>query len=271
MLLSSYDFRERFDSDELLNDLLNRYSRNGVLLLDSGCYESYWYNNNGWKFDKYEEILRKYKYDIFTSYDPFLGISDSIDNKESVYNNHDNYLASASKSATFLPIFHSCSPQGLIDSVVKYLEKDPYSVEFIAVTEKECGITLSDRAQTVMKLRQKINFAGNGQALHILGCGHPLSIALYCYSGADSFDSKDWLRNVVDIQSLNLKDFSQLELLHCKCEACKTTNPVARVFYHNIAAYLQFTNQLTELIKKNELKSYLQEKIGRDALNRLDS
>lgn len=267
MLLSAYDVFHRFISKPDLINAINDYSRSGVLLLDSGGFECFWNNDTDWNFKSYEETVKRVNCDLYASFDPTVRIPEKEeDTKHSLLASIFD-SAAISRSSQFIPIFHAKKPDILVESVEEFLYKNPYSTQFIAVPERECGVSLSEKARTIHRLRQVIDSTGNEQVLHVLGCGHPLSMALYCYCGADSFDSRDWMRVVVDVNSLALSDFSHLELLQCKCEACiKTSHSLAKVFFHNLRAYLDFMKMITELIKNNQLEQFLQSKVPRDYL-----
>jgi len=60
----------------------------------------------------------------------------------------------------------------------------------------------------------------HNSAIHVLGSGDPISIALYTYCGADTFDRLDWSEMVFERNELRIVNLSQLELLRCDCKAC---------------------------------------------------
>ncbi|WP_182212931.1 hypothetical protein [Stenotrophomonas acidaminiphila] len=49
-----------------------------------------------------------------------------------------------------------------------------------------------------MALRKALDDNGRYVGLHLLGTGNPISIALYAWAGADSFDGLEWCQTVVD-------------------------------------------------------------------------
>jgi len=69
---------------------------------------------------------------------------------------------------------------------------------FIAVPERELGEGICKKADTVIKIREKLNTIGRYQPIHILGTGNPLSILILAAAGADLFDGLEWCRTVAD-------------------------------------------------------------------------
>jgi queuine/archaeosine tRNA-ribosyltransferase len=256
MLISAYDFYHLYESDTRLVQSINNYSINGkFLLVDSGGYERRWNDDQKWDFNLYKVTMQKIKTDFYTSLD--VDPSAILDRKTVFKNILDSYAVL--KDSQFLPIFDGTVPKQLITNIEKFLDAHPNFIQFIAVRERDLGVTLSEKARTIYKIRKIIDDHGNDQILHVLGCGHPLSLAVYSYFGADSFDSRDWYLKTLDTKCLLLRDLSHLELMHCNCDACKTTekNLYAKTLIHNITCYLKFINDIQRYIKDEKLREYL--------------
>lgn len=269
MLVSAYDFFNIYSGNPHLARSINNYSRNGnVLFVDSGGFESFWHKDEKWSYEAYAQTVKEIQCDIYTSYDPTLSLPEEVDD-DSIVN---SIIKSGSilETSQFIPIFHAKKPSRLVEIVKAFLRKYPYATQFVAVPERELGITIFERANTILKLREEIDTTGNKQLLHVLGCGNPLSMTLYCYCGADSFDSTDWMRATFDGRNLSLIDFSYLELIDCKCPVCsKTSHIYGKVFLHNLKMYDSYIATLHDQIKNDKLLDFINEKIGTNIIDRL--
>ena len=209
LLISAYDFYNYFKTNLKLVSILNKYSKKHFLFVDSGGYEKYWNRDKSWTLDLYKKITPKIKSDFYTSFDAESSkkINDKVFFSSIIQN---GLIVPASQ---YIPIFHSPKPKTLIKKIENFLQKYPYAVSLIAVREVDCGISISERARTIFQIRKLLNEKGGNQILHILGAGHPLSIALYSYCGADSFDSTDWFSSTFDLKSNTLLDPSHIDLV----------------------------------------------------------
>jgi queuine/archaeosine tRNA-ribosyltransferase len=66
------------------------------------------------------------------------------------------------------------------------------------VPERELGKGICQKAETVIRIREKLNTLGRYQPIHILGTGNPLSILILAAGGAYLFDGLEWCRTVAD-------------------------------------------------------------------------
>ncbi|HXG74088.1 MAG TPA: hypothetical protein VNK44_04660 [Candidatus Nitrosotenuis sp.] len=258
LLVSAYDLaslsRHNYNR---ISKMLTRFSKeNNFLLTDSGSFESYWFQDKRWNFKKYSTIINKTKSDFFTSFDD---IPDShADYSDILRLTHQN----AKKSSKLMndnhciTICHGQSPEQLQTLVKKLTANNAELCRVIAIPERSCGKTLQDKIKTIQKIRRILNHDKAENVLHVLGCGNPLSMALFAIAGADIFDSIDWSRWVVDPRSLNFTDFANLSLTDCMCKVCRIKNmdPVLRSILHNLLFYQDFVLELQQsIILKDEL------------------
>lgn len=269
MLISAYDVFHKYSAGPELIKKINDYQKDGTLLLDSGGFECYWNKDNNWNFQAYTNVIKDTRCSIYTSFDP-LHTTNNTSHADLLSNITNS--AAVSSQGQFMPILHAMTPESLIQVLDEYLRKNPSASQFVAIPERECGVTISERARTILRARQLIDSRGNQQILHILGCGHPLSVMLYCFCGADSFDSRDWMRGTVDGWSLQLFESSHLELLRCNCKACNiTSHPIAKVFLHNLETYMHLMNKIEMLVQEGRLRSFLEERFGSDTISKITS
>lgn len=121
-----------------------------------------------------------------------------------------------------IPIFHAHIPNNLFHAIENFMQYR--DLDFVSVTEKECGSCFLERAHAIRKIRSILNEYDHNIALHILGCGNPISIVAYSYCGVDTFDSLGWGRSLIEQIELRVYDISQLELLKCTCKVCQKIN-----------------------------------------------
>lgn len=258
MLISAYDYHYRLSKNKKIKNIINNYSKNGNLLfVDSGGYERFWEKNKIWNFNMYKKTISKINSNFYTS----LDVVDSSSIKKSNYEKFFKKIIDAGiilESSQYVSIFHADTNVKLVKIIEEFLKVFPYALNYFAVRERELGLTIKERAKTIFKIRSLLNKNGGKQILHVLGAGHPTSIALYAYCGADSFDSTDWSRFTIDIESLGLRDFSHLELLDCPCKSCtKVSNPIIKTLLHNLDMYHAYMEKIRRHIQKNSLKELL--------------
>lgn len=270
MLISAYDYNYHLNKNKKLRNVINEYSRKGnFLFVDSGGYESFWEKKRKWNFGIYKKTISKINSDFYTSLD---GIKKSSYTAEfEKFFRKIISLGSILSKSQYIPIFHADSNVKLITLIKKFLEAYPAALRCIAIRERECGVTISERAKTIFKIRTLLNAQGNSQILHILGAGNPLSITLYSYFGADSFDSTDWVRFTLDPKRLILRDLTQLEIMECKCKACtKISDPLFRTLLHNLNTYNMIMSRIQKHIQNNSLREFLiQNGLSNSFLNKI--
>ena len=107
--------------------------------------------------------------------------------------------------------------------------------------------------------------------LHILGCGNPISMTLFSYAGADSFDSVDWSRWTINPKTLQFADLDHLPLINCQCKICKRKklDPISRTLLHNLLFYKKFMDNLRSNIAKNNGLEFLDDYLDRKILSKI--
>jgi queuine/archaeosine tRNA-ribosyltransferase len=275
LLVSAYDtYRISNEGKTGLLSQLGEFSTQGsFLLLDSGIFESYWRGDRTWTFESYANAVSRVQCDLYCSFDVFPDLSES--EQDFFEETRLRILRSSSVSgrAQCVPILHGLDPRQLVVLVERLVEGYPDGLSILAISEKDCGFTLLERARTITKIRRALDCRNDESILHILGCGNPISLLLYSYCGADTYDSLDWSRHVIDRRSLSIGDLSHLELSKCNCAVCKKEIGAAaeRALLHNLLFYQEFAVQIQEMIRDNSIASYLSDRVGRDALSKIDN
>ena len=272
ILFSAYDFYNMKRADrKLIGAEISEYFRNGsFVMIDSGIFECFWKRDVEWTFQRYSRSVRQIDSDFYFSFDQYPPKGASTDRfiRLSVTKIRSSALISVSSQS--IPVVHGLSPEHLVrvfERVISSLK----SVPMIAVSERDCGSTLSERAHTIRMLRQVLTKRKQNSILHLLGCGNPISLAVYSYCGADSFDSLDWSELAIERHSLQLAHISQLELMKCDCPACsrKIKNPTKKALLHNLRFYQDYGALLRTNIQHGTLRDFLINRVGPDFLNRI--
>ena len=272
VLVSAYDYGKTGTSAQRRAvKRLNDYGRRGsIVMLDSGVFESYWREDPRWGFRNYRNSVRSIDSDFFMSFDVLALTKVTYEEFRKVTLQRILDSSRSTNRSHCIPIVHEKNPSKLVHLVSDLLGRVPRLFASLAVSERELGQTISERCITIMKLRKSLNKHGGG-LLHVLGCGQPISMAFYVYSGADTFDSLDWVLSAFDSQRERLIDRSHFELLECKCEVCKKSriDPSSRVYLHNLLSYQNYSMKLHSMINQGTLLDYLQEVTSKPFLNKL--
>jgi hypothetical protein len=267
MLLSLFDINkdERLHESKSLGEV-SEYSRTGnFVIIDSGMFESYWKNDKTWTLKEYSDTLANIDADFYSTFD-FL--PNLLPKNINLYNLLIEGIGESHKvitSGTPLEIFHGRTPEELISNVGKYASSvENYKNKIIAIPERECGSSIIERGRNIMQITRKLREINEKFLLHILGCGNPISMSLYIYCGADTFDSIDWTSNIFEKNENKMFDFSQLDLIGCNCKACsaKDETYINRALLHNLLFYQQHLEKLQNMIKEGTIKDYVQVYLG---------
>jgi hypothetical protein len=217
-LVSAYDVA--LDRDNLV-PLCKTFRDQGVLLLDSGGYESSRISRYApdkrqerWTFPKYAEIASGDIYDFIFSYDYFLeeseSLSDFLARIVHEFRDHSNIL----DITKLIPVVHIQTIDGksrltddeivaLFSSVVTKID-----CRFVAVPERELGAGLPIRARLTQRIASAIRASANDCSLHILGCGNLLSFSALAVAGAMMCDGLEWCRTLA-ADNFHLHHFQQ--------------------------------------------------------------
>ena len=255
VLFSAYDLHFLPSKTRMkLYEEIKEYSKESIVFLDSGVYEGYWKADKRWFPSLYKESLARIEFDLYSSFDVLPRRNSEDFAKRAI----DSILASKilSDRPGFVPILHGISPDRLIFLVDDFVRKYPDLCDFIAVAERDCGDDVVERAHTICRIRNLLDgedVANRKRILHVLGCGNPISLLLLSYCGANTFDSLDWIKHVIDPKRLGVSDFSHLKLTECNCTVCADAKRpyIETALLHNLLFYQNYMIQIQNLIKEN--------------------
>jgi queuine/archaeosine tRNA-ribosyltransferase len=277
LLISAYDYSKigGKDKKKLIGESSHYLRNGGFIMLDSGVFESYWKDDNSWSFKTYQRVIPTIESDFYFAYDILPERSNKSDTEyfKSV-TSHARRSASLRRNDVCTPILHGANPKKLLALVRQFIHEYPQLCSFMAIPERECGNNLSERAATISEIRRAMDSENLQQSLlHVLGCGNPISMATYVYCGADTFDSVDWNKILIEPVELRIYDISQTDLLRCKCQICQKMRdvPLARALMHNLLFYQEFVLQLQRMIRDGTLRDFLLQFIGEENLKKIES
>lgn len=271
LLISAYDLALLSSNrHKSVNRILTDYAKNNFIFLDSGTFESYWFNDKKWSFSNYKNEITKINSDLYTSFDTVPSIEQSYESvkKDTITNiKKSNNLR---KNNLCLYVCHGQNTRDLI-KLVKYVIDSNFKPEFIAIPERDCGKTIEDKIVTIQKIRKILDQHNSKIILHLLGLGNPLTMTLLTFSGANSFDSVDWSRWIIDRKTLQFTDFSNLSLLDCSCKACTTSGIEysVKAIFHNLLFYQDFISELQEVIIRKEEIQFLKDHFDKKSFSRI--
>jgi queuine/archaeosine tRNA-ribosyltransferase len=272
LLISAYDYGSVRTTGQrkVVGRLSEYYRRESVVMLDSGVFESFWRDDSRWNFQRYRKSVRNIDSDFFFSFDILPSSRTNIDSFRKLTTRSISDSLDITDSSQCIPIVHAGNTKQLLETVAHLVRKNASMFVTLAVSERELGLTLSERGTSITRLRQILDDKGEG-LLHVLGCGNPASMAVYVYCGADTFDSLDWATCACDPTRDAIVDISHFELLECKCDVC--TGPAVdhntRVFLHNLLFYQNYSLKLQTMVKQHTLPDYVQEATSKTFLNKL--
>ena len=120
-------------------------------------------------------------------------------------------------------------------------------------TPKELGQRVVVRDGRVAQLLCGIRCGvGDGSVLlhlHLLGTGNPISMALYSWAGADSFDGLEWCQTVVDHETGLLFHLSQSDFFRQQTAWGEgDISFQARTLAHNLTFYTDWVQRLRQAV-----------------------
>jgi hypothetical protein len=288
-LVSAYDFKDASTSAKLV-DSCKRFSEGGILMLDSGGYESsrirrYASNKStDWNFSQYKDVCEKVNADLIFSFDYFIGAGESANDFaiRLVQHCHDEH--SFVPSGKLIPVVHILSNDGsrtLIDNELKEVISrvaHELTPSLIAIPERELGAGILSKSLKVKRIVQILSTMKTPPRLHILGCGNLLSFAFLACSGAAVFDGLEWCRTFIDerfhlhhFQQGDLFDFADFESQGHEWLANKFRGqyPI-RVAIQNLSALQNFSSKLRAAIESNSVVELIRKYYGERAAAALD-
>ncbi len=253
-LISAYDLITQQNQEVLASALNNAKEGGAIILMDSGNYESYWKEErSSWRQEHFHTALENFPSSAafcFDEQDP------PRDHDEHVKMAFERWKQDQEKSPErmVIPIIHGhYSDLPLLCLRIAELT----GVTMVAVPERRLGNGVIERSIAVQAIRRELNKAGRYVALHLLGTGNPISIALYSSMGADCFDGLEWCQTVVDHDTALLYHLSQSDFFERQTDwANAGLSFHARTLAHNIEFYSSWMCRLRSALQQEKFSEF---------------
>jgi hypothetical protein len=285
-LISAYDVW--LNRPELV-ELSKEYRKRGVLLLDSGGYESSRISHYAretelerWDFSKYVEIAREDVHDFIFSFDYFLKDDEPAGQFTERILQEFKKHADVLDSSKLIPVVHiqtidakrRLTGQEVIE-LFSYLASH-LKCRFIAIPERELGAGITVRAHLVRNIAAAIQENSSTEcSLHILGCGNLLSFSLLAVAGALMCDGLEWCRTFA-ADHFHLHHFQQRDVF--ADPGYHIGNPIAEfiiddpsldyrtsVAVRNLLSFQVFTRHLHDRLGTRRVHEFVREHFGNPA------
>lgn len=249
-LISAFDLATAGQQDDTERLLRTTCNAGALILLDSGNYESFWKDAKAiWTQEAFHEILRAFPYDAAFAFDEQFPPADTEEHVALVASRLQKDREAAG-DRTVIPIIHGAAAE-LPELCARVVEATGTAI--LAVPERRLGEGVFARAHSVAAIRHELDRRGNYVALHLLGTGNPISIAIYAVLGADSFDGLEWCQTVVDFDTallFHLSQFDFFELQSAWVDARLSFH--AQVLAHNLEFYTRWMRLLQASINNGK-------------------
>jgi queuine/archaeosine tRNA-ribosyltransferase len=265
--------------------LCKEFRKHGILLLDSGGYESSRISHYAreqtkerWNFSKYAQIAGEEIYAFIFSFDYFPEHHEPsrtfFERILHEFRKHSEVL----DITKLIPVVHVRSIDGnyrlseqeiaeLFGALVAKID-----CRFIAVPERELGFGITARANLTRHIAAAIRKNSEECSLHILGCGNLLSFSLLAVAGATMFDGLEWCRTLA-ADNFHLHHFQQRDLF--VDPGHHIGNPIAEfmitdahldypatVAVRNLLSFQAFTRRLHSQLRQRSVQEFVRENFG---------
>lgn len=227
-----------------------------MVLFDSGIYEVVWSKSKRWNRKKYLKTLVDNKVSHAFCLDEYVTLKNSRVQPSHIVNDVEKTSKQVNKPI-ISPIIHCKSVEDYVRYCVEISKK--VRPKLLAIPERELGTGLVDIATNISRIRVALNELGSYQNIHILGTGNPLSMMVYSFVGADSFDGLDWCQTVIDYETATLHHTLHFDLYAHQGRWGEEMEMglLTKCFLHNLDFYDKWMSQLREAIEADQKESMI--------------
>ncbi len=253
-LVSAFDLARSADGHKLAQSLVSALEADMTVLMDSGNYESYWKDDQAhWGAPDFHHVLKNYPCSFAFGFDQQNPPVDEGAHVQLVVERWRQDQAAAG-DRMIVPIVH-----GTADTLPHLCAHVALETQapMIAVAERRLGDGVFARTRSVAALRKSLDSMGRYIGLHLLGTGNPISIALYSWAGADSFDGLEWCQTVVDHDTGLLFHMSQSDFFRQQTEWGEADIAFqTRTLAHNLTFYVDWMHRLRQSVRDGNVISF---------------
>jgi len=246
-LVSCFDIHKGRNDPRLRAALKQADEQSQVLLYDSGIYEVVWSRSKRWNRKKYLRTLCDNRVSHAFCLDEYIistGHPISAEKLVKDIQQTSNILGKEIVS----PILHCKNIDEYINVCIETSKL--IKPKLLAIPERELGVGMVEVAINIANIRTALNELDLYQHLHILGTGNPLSMMVYAFAGADSFDGLDWCQTVVDYETATLHHTWHFDLYahQGRWDGMKDMGLLSKCFLHNLDFYDNWMEELKDAI-----------------------
>jgi hypothetical protein len=285
-LVSAFDFH---NEEAEFKGAATSFAKTGILLVDSGGYESQrirrserYYKTEpkpaiDWSERIFFDTLKSMNFHYAFSYDYHHKRGNLDAYREVLFRGISQHLELV--GTRVIPVIHSvdepergAKPIYLSDDQLIQLCLDvakAFAPDFIAIPERELGHGVAGRARLAKRIVDELG-RKNQTRIHLLGCGNPLSSALFAAAGVSMVDGLEWCRTYF-CDPMWLTHFQHEgvlppadELLNPGAKQLLSGNPnyEDRVAVHNLLALQRFSIALSEALEADCLPAVIENAYG---------
>ncbi|MBC2732464.1 hypothetical protein [Thiobacillus sp.] len=253
-LVSAFDLAAIERPDEAARMLQAARGEGAVTLMDSGNYESFWKDaQDSWTQATFHQMLGVFPCDLAFGFDEQEPPDDAVEHVALVVSRWRDDQAAAGECLV-VPIIHGTAE--VLPALCLAVAAET-GVPMLAVAERRLGDGVIERARAVRAIRDELDKLGRYVALHLLGTGNPISIALYAAMGADSFDGLEWCQTVVDHDTALLYHLSQADFFAGQTAWAEAgLSYQARTLAHNLEFYTAWMHRLRAAMAAGDVADF---------------
>lgn len=254
LLISAFDLGRSCSSDELSRWLTTAQKVGATVLMDSGNYESYWMDEQAnWCQSDFHDVLRRFSCAFAFGFDEQKPPTEADAHVDLVVERWRLDQAAAG-DRVIVPIVHGTAET--LPILCARVARET-QVPMVAVAERRLGDGVFERARSVAALRERLDGIGRYVGLHLLGTGNPISIALYSWAGADSYDGLEWCQTVVDHDTGLLFHLSQSDFFRQQTTwGADDISFQARTLAHNLTFYTDWMQRLRKAVHAGDVVNF---------------
>lgn len=253
-LVSAFDLAALAYPEDAAKLLKSSRDAGAVTLMDSGNYESFWKDARGqWLQPSFHQMLARFPCDLAFGFDEQQPPTDAAEHVPLLVTRW-KVDQTAAGSCQIVPIIHGDARD--LPSLCHTVAAQT-GVAMLSVAERRLGDGVIDRARSVLAIRNALDQLDRYVAVHLLGTGNPISIALYSAMGADSFDGLEWCQTVIDHDTGLLYHLSQADFFARQTAWSEAgLSFQARTLAHNLEFYASWMQQLRTAIANETMVDF---------------
>jgi hypothetical protein len=264
-LVSAYDIHHAVADDraQIEENLGICMGQGAVVLLDSGKYESYWRRDSAWSRELMGKVVTAVRPSLRFCFDDQDPPADPVEAARRVVVSCN--LDRAFHTSPVIPIVHGKTVDSLVASC--RLVAGELRPLLLAVAERDLGSGILQRARSLHLIRRTLDEVAPATPIHLLGTGHPVSLAIYSLFGADTFDGLELTYACVDPKTDSLVDFHHRELVQpaSTAETPEVLDYHQATLHHNLAYMRDWILRLQTAHRNGTARDFLCSMVPPDA------